>query len=65
MGNRHIPRLCRVCTSPMAGQEETCWNCGAVYAPAHPALAPPLTAADERWADDGGHAPRPEVPVAV
>jgi predicted amidophosphoribosyltransferase len=31
MHNRHIPRLCRACTAPMAGQENTCWNCGAAY----------------------------------
>lgn len=33
MGNRHIPRLCRACASPMAGQEATCWSCGTAYAP--------------------------------
>jgi hypothetical protein len=65
MRNRHIPRLCRVCTSPMGGQEETCWNCGAVYAAARPAGAPPSASGDQRWDDDGGHAPRPAVPVAA
>jgi hypothetical protein len=29
--NRHFPRLCRTCDAPMAGQEDTCWNCGAVW----------------------------------
>ncbi len=28
---RHIPRLCQTCGAPMAGQEDTCWQCGAVW----------------------------------
>ena len=28
---RHTPRLCRTCDAPMAGQENTCWRCGAVW----------------------------------
>jgi predicted amidophosphoribosyltransferase len=31
MRNRHFPRLCRSCEAPMACQEDTCWNCGAVW----------------------------------
>lgn len=31
MRGRHIPRLCRMCDAPMAGQEGTCWHCGAVW----------------------------------
>ena len=27
--NRHFPRLCVECLSPMAVQEDTCWKCGA------------------------------------
>lgn len=43
MGNRHTPRLCRACTAPMAGQEETCWSCDAAYRSVDAA------------GDDGGH----------
>jgi hypothetical protein len=32
MRNRHFPRLCRTCLAPMAGQEDTCWRCGAQWA---------------------------------
>ena len=32
MRNRHFPRLCRSCQAPMAGQEESCWRCGAQWA---------------------------------
>lgn len=28
---RHIPRLCRSCTAPIGGQEDSCWSCGAVW----------------------------------
>jgi hypothetical protein len=31
MRNRHIPRLCRSCDSPMAGQQDSCWSCGAPW----------------------------------
>ena len=31
MRNRHIPRLCRSCDAPMAGQEDSCWSCGAAW----------------------------------
>jgi hypothetical protein len=54
----------------MARQEETCWSCGAAYAPARAAAGGPrmtaLTAA-ARFDDDGGHparlTPRPLVGV--
>ena len=32
MRNRHLPRLCRNCTAPMASQEEKCWRCGVKWA---------------------------------
>ena len=32
MRNRHIPRLCRNCTAPMASQEDKCWRCGVEWA---------------------------------
>ena len=32
MRNRHFPRLCRSCQAPMAGQEDSCWRCGAQWA---------------------------------
>jgi len=51
MGNRHIPRLCRSCAAPMAGQEATCWSCGAAYAPAEPAAAPVVMTHDDRMVD--------------
>jgi len=28
---RHIPRLCPSCGAPMAGQEDSCWHCGAAW----------------------------------
>jgi predicted amidophosphoribosyltransferase len=69
MRDRHVPRLCRVCTSPMARQQEVCWNCGAAYAPllAVGRAAPLAAAADDRWDDDGGHAAplRPQPLVGV
>jgi predicted amidophosphoribosyltransferase len=62
MRDRHLPRLCRDCTAPMARQEEICWNCGAVYAPARASETdPPKMAgatAAERFDDDGGHPAR-------
>jgi hypothetical protein len=32
MRQRHIPRLCQSCRSPMARQAETCWRCGTQWA---------------------------------
>src|SRR3954469_26034645 len=32
MRNRHIPRLCRNCTAPMASQEDKCWRCSVEWA---------------------------------
>ncbi|HET6869859.1 MAG TPA: hypothetical protein VFH80_28360 [Solirubrobacteraceae bacterium] len=31
MRERHFPRLCRSCDAPMARQEDSCWNCEAVW----------------------------------
>jgi hypothetical protein len=31
MRGRHFPRLCRSCDAPMAGQEDSCWRCGAAW----------------------------------
>ena len=32
MRERHFPRMCRACGSPMARQEDTCWRCGTRWA---------------------------------
>ena len=32
MTDRHVPRLCPGCQAPMAGQEASCWRCGAQWA---------------------------------
>ena len=67
MRDRHIPRLCRACTAPMARQQGACWRCGVEWsttAPSRPA-ADPIAAAlvqaeaearvsAERWNDEGG-----------
>jgi hypothetical protein len=26
---RHLPRVCRSCSAPLASQEDDCWRCGA------------------------------------
>ena len=67
MRDRHIPRLCRSCTAPMARQQDTCWRCGVEWstnAPSHPAADPTAEAllrvevearvSAERWIDEGG-----------
>jgi hypothetical protein len=38
--NRHLARLCRSCTAPMAGHDDTCWRCGVEWATEG---APPTT----------------------
>ena len=67
MRDRHISRLCRSCTAPMARQHDACWRCGAQWSttpPSRPA-ADPIAAAllraeadarvsAERWIDEGG-----------
>ena len=32
MRDRHLPRLCETCASPMARQEAACWSCGTQWA---------------------------------
>ena len=32
MRDRHHPRVCRSCQTPMAGQEDSCWRCGTRWA---------------------------------
>ena len=32
MSDRHFPRLCQTCGSPLARKEDTCWRCGADWA---------------------------------
>jgi len=67
MRDRHIPRLCRACTAPIARQQGACWRCGVEWsttAPSRPA-ADPIAAAlvqaeaearvsAERRNDEGG-----------
>ena len=67
MRDRHIPRLCRSCTAPMARQQDACWRCGVEWSttvPSRPAADPIATAllqaeaegrvSAERWIDEGG-----------
>jgi hypothetical protein len=51
----------------MARQEEVCWNCGAVYAPARPPVPPEMSAgtAAERFDDDGGYPARLAPPLVA
>jgi predicted amidophosphoribosyltransferase len=39
MRERHFPRLCHACGSPMARQEDACWQCGTQWASETP---PPI-----------------------
>jgi hypothetical protein len=55
---RHLPRVCRTCHSPMARQEAACWTCGTQWASEE---APPARFAviaggleTDRWANEGG-----------
>jgi predicted amidophosphoribosyltransferase len=67
MRDRHIPRLCRSCTAPMARQQHACWRCGAEWTATAPSRPPagPIAAAllqaevearvsAQRWIDEGG-----------
>lgn len=49
--NRHIPRLCRRCTAPMARQQDHCWKCEATWVNTLPA-----NWAVEEWLNEGGKA---------
>jgi hypothetical protein len=69
MRDRHVPRLCTSCRAPMARQEDSCWRCGAGWAPdSQPSRTPePVSRVDrhvtaarqdlERWFDEGGSLP--------
>jgi predicted amidophosphoribosyltransferase len=60
MRNRHIPRLCRNCQAPMAGDEDTCWRCGVEWASEQgPRTTLRLIRGEarldaERWTKEGG-----------
>ena len=75
MRDRHIPRLCRSCTAPMARQQDACWHCGVEW-PATASSRPgadPMAAAllkaevearvsAQRWIDEGGTYSEPPAP---
>jgi hypothetical protein len=63
MRNRHLPRLCRNCLAPMAGQDDRCWRCGVEWAPEEGPRttlrlirgdAPTQIEDSERWTNEGG-----------
>ena len=54
MRGRHIPRLCRMCDAPMAGQEGTCWHCGAVWGDRSVRPIPYARPDADDLADEGG-----------
>ncbi len=42
--DRHIPRICHDCGAPLAGGDDDCWKCGALWDPqATGATTPPPT----------------------
>ena len=53
MRERHFPRLCRSCDSPMARQEGICWRCETVWDYR-------LARANVVRVRPGGHAARPD-----
>jgi hypothetical protein len=64
MRDRHLPRLCRSCDAPMAGQEDSCWKCGAGWD--YPlAQQNPVRVVSDRAAErpDGGE--QPLIPATV
>lgn len=70
MRERHFPRLCQTCQTPMARQEDACWSCGAAWAASRgtkadpsrttarvlrPSLVAAVVSSDhDRWSTDGG-----------
>jgi hypothetical protein len=60
MRNRHLPRVCRNCLAPMAGQDDRCWRCGVEWASEPgPATTLHLVPCDapapiEDWTNEGG-----------
>jgi predicted amidophosphoribosyltransferase len=63
MRERHLPRLCRHCQAPMAGQGEACWRCGTEWATeAAPRTTLRLIPGDAQSAgDDVERAPLPVI----
>jgi predicted amidophosphoribosyltransferase len=66
MRNRHIPRVCRNCQAPMAGDKDTCWRCGVEWASEQrPRTTLRLISGEarldtERWTNErGSAAPEP------
>jgi ribosomal protein L40E len=68
MRDRHLPRVCRSCNAPMAGQDDSCWKCGAAWdyrlSPRNPAPVIHGSAAERPESSDqpltpasGRHAP--------
>lgn len=62
MRNRHLPRLCRSCQAPMAGQEARCWRCGVEWASEE---APPTTLRLIRGGAPSQGEALPDPPIAV
>jgi predicted amidophosphoribosyltransferase len=63
--NRHLPRLCRTCEAPMAGQEATCWRCGSQWvAEPEPRTRLRLVEAPDDVRGDELDAPLPAVAAA-
>jgi hypothetical protein len=64
MRDRHLPRLCRSCDAPMAGQEDSCWKCGAGWDDPL-ARQTPVRVVSDRAAErpDGGE--QPLIPATV
>ncbi len=63
MRERHFPRVCPACQSPMARQEDTCWHCGTRWTSEdEPPTRLRVVAggateahlAADRWLNDGG-----------
>jgi len=78
MRDRHIPRLCRSCSAPIARQQDACWRCGVEWSSAEPSrpefqlVAGALLRAEvearvsaERWDDEGGSYSEPPARHAV
>jgi hypothetical protein len=62
MRNRHLPRLCRTCGAPMAGQEARCWRCGVEWASEE---TPPTTLRLIRGGAPSQPEDVPDRPIAV
>ena len=68
MRERHFPRVCPACKSPMARQEDTCWHCGTRWTSEEgPPTRLRVVATEahndaDRWLTDGGSF-EPEAPA--